>query len=65
MVHRHEVSDAERVRLEPLLPKPRRGPRPRDLRRLINAMLWLDKTGVPRPDLPERGGRRHSCPPGS
>ena len=56
MVHRHELTDRQWERLEPLLPKPRRGPQPQDRRRLVNAILWLDKTGAPWRDLPERYG---------
>src|SRR5215467_758082 len=56
MTHRHELNDTQWAQLEPLLPKPRRGPQPRDLRRLVNAVLWLDKTGAPWRDLHERYG---------
>ena len=55
---RHELSDAAWERLAPLLP-PQRSPigRPaRDHRTILNAMLWLTKTGAPWRDLPERYG---------
>jgi transposase len=56
MAHRHELTDEQWRRLEPLLPKARRGPPPRDVRRMVNGILWLDKTGAPWRDLPERSG---------
>ena len=57
MGHRHELSEEQWRRLEPLLPRARRGPQPCDLRRMVNGILWLDKTGAPWRDLPERYGR--------
>jgi transposase len=54
MTHRHALTDEQWSRLEPLLPRARRGPQPQDLRRMVNAILWLDKTGAPWRDLPER-----------
>jgi transposase len=56
MVHRHELTDEQWARLEPLLPQARRGPQPQDRRRMVNGILWLDKTGAPWRDLPERYG---------
>lgn len=56
MVHRHELTDDQWRRLEPLLPKARRGPQAQDRRRIVNGILWLDKTGAPWRDLPERYG---------
>jgi len=35
-----------------LLPRSRRGPQPRDLRRTINGILWILRTGAPWRDLP-------------
>src|SRR3954462_184540 len=56
MRHRHELSDTEWARLQPLLP-PRKPGRPRhDDRRLLNGILWKLATGVPWRDLPERYG---------
>src|SRR5258707_1607440 len=57
MGHRHEVTDEQWKRLEPLLPRARRGPQPRDLRRMVNGILWIDRTGAPWRDLPERYGK--------
>jgi transposase len=52
-MRRHELTDAEWERLQPLLP-PRHAGRPRqDDRRILNAMLWKLATGVPWRDLPE------------
>lgn len=56
---RHELTDDQWTRIEPLLP-PRRSGRPgrpyHDHRRILNGLLWLAKTGVPWRDLPERFG---------
>jgi transposase len=55
---RHELSDAAWERLAPLLPPqhPRVGRPAKDHRTILNAMLWLAKTGAPWRDLPERYG---------
>jgi transposase len=56
MRRRHELSEAEWERLEPLLP-PRKPGRPRkDDRLVLNAILWKLATGAPWRDLPERYG---------
>jgi transposase len=56
MRRRHELSDAEWARLQPLLP-PQKAGRPRhDDRRLLNGILWKLATGVPWRDLSERYG---------
>ena len=59
--HRHELTDEQWARLQPLLPPQRqptrRAGRPaKDHRTIINGMLWIDKTGAPWRDLPERYG---------
>jgi transposase len=56
MRRRHELSDDEWARLEPLLPPRTRGRRRRDDRRIINGIVWKLATGVPWRDLPERYG---------
>jgi transposase len=58
MRHRHELSDEQWARLQPLLPpqKPKRGRPARDHRQMINAMLWIHATGAQWRDLPERYG---------
>ena len=56
MRRRHELTDAEWGRLQPLVP-PRTGGKPRqDDRRIVNAILWKLATGAPWRDLPERYG---------
>ena len=50
--------------MEPLLPvrRPgRRGRPPRDLRQVINGILWILATGCPWRDLPERYGPWQTC----
>ena len=55
-MHRHELSEAEWKRIEPLLPV-RPGPRSkRGDRDFVNAVIWRVRTGVPWRDLPERFG---------
>jgi transposase len=56
-MRRHELSEAEWARLAPLLPPRARVGRPaRDHRTIVNALLWLARTGAPWRDLPERFG---------
>ena len=54
MLDRHDLTDEEWARLEPLLPDwpPRRGGRRTDHRALINGVLWRTRTGSPWRDLP-------------
>ncbi len=53
------MTDAQWERLQPLLPPQRhskgsKGGRPaEDHRRIINGMLWIDRTGAPWRDMPE------------
>jgi len=58
-MNRHELTDDQWTRIQPMLP-PMRSGRPgrpyHDHRRILNGMLWLAKTGVPWRDLPERYG---------
>ena len=53
-MRRHEISDADWARIQPLLP-PRPGPYALD-RRSLNAVLYVAKTGLPWRDLPDRFG---------
>lgn len=55
---RGDLTDAEWKRLEPLLPpqKPKTGRPAHDHRRIINGILWIDRTGAPWRDLPARYG---------
>lgn len=56
MRRRHELTDAEWVRLQPLLPPRKAGKRRKDDRLVINGILWKLATGAPWRDLPERYG---------
>jgi transposase len=59
---RHDLTDQQYERLERLLPPERppkgsQGGRPFvSHRRAINGLLWLDRTGAPWRDIPERYG---------
>jgi transposase len=62
MKRRHELSDEQWARIEPLLPG-RKGDPGRsgdDNRRFVDAVLWIAKTGAPWRDLPERFGSWNS-----
>lgn len=52
---RLELTDAQWQRLEPLLPpeKPRTGRPSHSHRRVLNGILWINRTGAPWKDLPE------------
>src|SRR5262245_60254471 len=52
---RFDLSDEEWSVLEPLMPKSRKSARPHD-RRIINAIFYVLRTGIPWRDLPERYG---------
>jgi len=54
---RHDLSDADWKRLERLLPTPAKTGRPRKpLRPVVNAMVWILRTGAPWRDLPDEFG---------
>jgi transposase len=53
---RYDLSDSEWRIIEPLLPKGRRGVRPKRNRRVLNGIFWVLRTGAPWRDLPERYG---------
>ena len=56
-LNRHDLSDAEWARLEPLLPAhPRQGHRWNDHRVVINGVFHRVRAGCPWRDLPERFG---------
>jgi transposase len=62
MRSRHELTDEQWLRIEPLLPG-RAGDGGRvgkDNRLFVNAVLFVAKTGVPWRDLPERFGKWNS-----
>ena len=59
MLKRYELTDQEWARIAPLLPsettaKP--GRPPKDNRLMLNAMVWIARSGAPWRDLPERYG---------
>lgn len=59
MMKRYELTDQEWEQIAPLLPsattgKP--GRPPKDNRLMLNAMVWIARSGAPWRDLPERYG---------
>lgn len=58
MVRRHELTDKQWAKLEPLVPaeKPPIGKPNRPHRTVLNGILWRIRTGAPWRDLPERYG---------
>ena len=58
MARRHELTDSQWARIAHLFPEnqPRRGRPWKDHRLVLNAILWVLKTGAPWRDLPERFG---------
>lgn len=59
MLDRHDLTDEEWARLEPLLPDrtPRRGGRWAEHRSVIKGVIWRTRTGSPWRDLPEVYGQ--------
>jgi transposase len=55
---RGDLTNEQWERLKPLLPpqKPKVGRPAEDHRRIINGILWIDRTGAPWRDLPKRYG---------
>lgn len=58
MLKRYELTDQEWEQIVLLLPsnKGRWGRPPKDNRQMLNAMVWLARSGAPWRDLPERYG---------
>jgi transposase len=56
-MHRHELSDREWLKIEPLLPSAWGRRSIRGDRNFVNAVIWIAKTGAPWRDLNERFGR--------
>ena len=53
-VNRHGLTDDQWTAIEPLVPKPSRtGRPPRDAREMMDALMWLLRTGAPWRDLPD------------
>jgi transposase len=60
---RGDLTDEQYARLEPLLPRNegKRGRPFNDHRQVINGILWVQRTGAPWEDLPERYGPPTTC----
>ncbi len=59
MKRRYEIRDDQWEQIKDLLPperKPQGGRPPKDHRKMLNAMLWIARTGAPWRDLPEYYG---------
>jgi transposase len=59
MKRRYELRDDQWEQIKDLLPperKPQGGRPPKDHRKMLNAMLWVARTGAPWRDLPEYYG---------
>ncbi|WP_420710959.1 transposase [Streptomyces sp. NRRL S-118] len=54
MILRHELSDAEREFVRPLLPESLRGRKRLEDRRVLNGIVWKFRAGVAWRDVPER-----------
>lgn len=54
MVRRHELSDAEWAAIAPHLPTQQTGRPRKDDRTVLNGIFWIQSTGAPWRDLPER-----------
>ena len=59
MARRHELTDAQWAKVEPLLPGKRSDPgrTAADNRLFVNAVVFVLKTGIPWADLPARFGK--------
>ena len=44
---RYDLTDLEWSVIEPVLPKRRRGPKPKKNRRVLNGIFWILRTGAP------------------
>ena len=56
-MRRHELTDEQWRKIEPLLPSGGPGKPSKDgNRNFVNAVMWIAKTGAPWRDLPERFG---------
>jgi len=55
-MRRHELTDEQWTKLEPLIPSGRGQPSVRGNRNFVNAVVWIAKTGAPWRDLPARFG---------
>ena len=55
-IRRYELADEQWARIEPLIIHSHKGRPPKDDRVMINAMLWMARSGAGWEDLPERYG---------
>jgi len=53
---RYELEDMQWEQIDPLIPIAKTGRPPKDNRLMLNAMLWLARSGAGWEDLPERYG---------
>lgn len=53
---RYELRDSQWDRIKDMIPRAKTGRPPKDDRFMLNAMLWLARSGAPWADLPERYG---------
>ena len=63
MIKRHEITDEQWEQIKDLVPPERsdgKGRPAKDNRMMINAIIWILKTGAPWRDLPERFGSWNS-----
>src|SRR5262245_32873678 len=64
MMARGDLTDRQWERLQPLLPPERSGKKGhpyRPHREVLNGILWIQRTGAPWEDLPERYPPRSTC----
>ena len=55
-IKRYELTDKEQERIEKLIPKSKMGRTRKDDRLILNAMIWLARSGAGWEDMPERYG---------
>lgn len=53
---RYELNDEQWEQIKELIPRAKTGRPPKDDRRMLNAMLWMTRSGAGWEDLPERYG---------
>lgn len=54
--HRYEIADNEWDRIKEYIPTAKTGRPPKDHRQMLNAMLWMARSGAMWEDLPSRYG---------
>lgn len=55
-IHRYEIEDNEWERIRVHIPTAKTGRPPKDHRQMLNAMLWMARSGAMWEDLPSRYG---------